>query len=187
MKNFDFFNDIKQQKQKELYGCAWLDIVGSNRENGLQTMRKLSDEGFVEASIALAMFIENSAERKLLYKKAADSNNCEGLWAYSSFLKHSYIPDPTNADDAEWETTCLKAARYGSVDGMNEMGNIYNRRNQFAESMYWYAMANFNDHPQGEISVNGITKKWISAGKPTQYIKSDYFSEKQHKIAIFLL
>ena len=50
-----------------------------------------------------------------------------------------------NANDKLWVETVLDAAERGSVDAMNEMGNICNRWAHFAESMYWYAMA--NAHP----------------------------------------
>ena len=186
---FDFFkkNNNNALSERERYGQAWLQIVGQNRTKGLQAMRELSDGGFIEASIALAMFTENPTERKALYKKAADANNPEGLWGYAGFLQHSFVPNPKNPADAQWEATCLKAARLGSVDAMNEMGNIYNRRNQYTRSMYWYMMAHLNDFPQGQISVNGIAQKWLNDDMPYDYEPGDDFSEVKHKCALFYL
>lgn len=187
---FDFFkkNDNAVLSDREKYGYAWLQIVGQkNRAKGLQIMKELSDGGFIEASIALAMFTEDPTERKALYKKAADANHPEGLWGYSGFLQHSFVPNPKNPADAQWEAICLKAAQLGSVDAMNEMGNIYNRRNQYTRSMYWYAMANLNDFPRGQISVNGIAQKWLHDDMPYNYEPGDDFSEVKHKCALFYL
>lgn len=173
---------------REKYGQAWLQIVGQKeRAQGLQTMKEMSDKGFIEGTIALAMFTENHLERKALYKKAADENHPEGLWGYSNFLEHSFVPDPDDPDDAEWESYCLKAAQCGSVDAMNEMGNIFNRRDQFPQSMYWYAMANTNDFPNGQISLNGIARKWKAAGMPYEYEESEGFTEAKYKCALFYL
>lgn len=172
---------------RERYGYAWLQITGQNQENGIREMKALSDKGFVEATIVLAMFAVDDAERKRLYKVAADQNHPEGLWGYSGFLTHAFVPDPSNPADAEWEMCCLKAAQQGSVDAMNELGNIFNRRNQFPQSMYWYAMANAHDFPNGEVSLQGIAKKWLSAGKPYVFEESGWFTEAKYKCALFYL
>jgi hypothetical protein len=150
-------------------------------------MKELSDKGFIEGSIALAMFTENPLERKSLYKKAADKNHPEGLWGYAGTLKHSFIPDPNNPADAEWERCCVRAAQNGSVDAMNELGNIYNRRNQFPQSMYWYAMANANDFPNCEVSLKGIARKWRMANMPYEYEKTKGFNDAKYKCALFYL
>ena len=173
---------------REKYGYAWLQIVGKkNRAKGLQIMKELNDSGFIEGTIALAMFTDNAAERKTLYKKAADQNHSEGLWGYSNFLQHSFVPDPKNPEDAEWEKYCLKAAQYGSADAMNELGNIFNRRNLFPQSMYWYAMANANDFPNGKASLYGIAQKWHAAGMPYEYEVTENFTEEKYKCALFYL
>lgn len=187
---FDIFkkNTSAELSDREKYGQAWLQIVGQkNRTKGLQTMRELSDKGFVEGSIALAMFTENTQDRKALYKKAADQNHPEGLWGYSGFLEHSYVPDPEDPDDAKWEAYCLKAAQHGSVDAMNELGNIFNRRGQYPQSMYWYAMANANDFPNGQMSLNGIARKWYNDGMPYEYEETEGFTEAKYKCAMFYL
>ncbi len=187
---FDFLRrkDITGLSDREKCGYAWLQIVGQkNRARGLQIMRELSADGFIEGSIALAMFTENLQERKSLYKKAAGQNHPEGLWGYSGFLQHSFIPDPKNPSDVEWEKYCLKAAQNGCVDAMNELGNIFNRRNQYPQSMYWYAMANANDFPNGQISLNGIAQKWLSAGMPYEYEETEGFDKAKYKCALFYL
>lgn len=173
--------------ERERYGQAWLQIVKNDRAKGLQTMRELSSADFIEGTIALAMFSEIPSERKALYKKAADTNHPEGLWGYSGYLQHSFCPDPSDPQDAEWEKICLKAAQNGSVDAMNELGNVFNRRNQFPQSMYWYAMANAHDFPNGEVSLQGLAKKWLNAGKPYGYEETEGFTEANYKCALFYL
>lgn len=187
---FNFFKktEITGLSDREKYGYAWLQILcQKERKKGLHIMKELSDKGFVEGSIALAMFTEDASERKAIYKKAADQNHPEGLWGYAGFLKHSFIPNPNNPEDVEWEKYCLMAARNGSVDAMNELGNIFNRRNQYPQSMYWYAMANANDFPNGEVSLNGIAQKWLAANMPYNYEKTDGFTEAKYKCALFYL
>ncbi len=178
-----------QMEYMEKYGKAWLLIVGQKERNrGLKMMRELDDVGFLEGTIALSMFCEDQDERKALVKKAADAGHPEGLWEYCGFLPHAYKPDPNNAADALWEKTCLEAAEKGSVDAMNEMGNVYHRRGHFSESMYWYAMANANDHPEGKIGMRGIAKEWAQRGCPRTYRKgSPKFDEARHKCAIAYL
>ena len=177
-----------QLSKEEKYGKAWLMIVGQNRQQGLQLMRELDAAGFIEASIALAMFTENPAERKRLAKKAADAGNPEGLWEYCGFLPHSYCPDPTDDQDALWERYCTQAAEAGSVDAMNELGNVYNRRGNHAESMYWYAMANANDHRDGMVSMSGIARSWVNSGAPYDMKPSSAkFDDARHKCALAYL
>ncbi len=182
-------DNLPQMSNEEKYGKAWLLIVGQKQKTqGLQMMRELDNVGFIEGTIALSMFCENLAERKALIKKAADAGNPEGLWEYCGFLPHSYVPDPNNSADALWEKNCLEAAEKGSVDAMNEMGNIFNRRGNYAESMYWYALANANDHPQGKVSMAGIARKWAQNGSPCEYVNgSPKFDEARHKVAIAYL
>lgn len=187
---FDFIRKEKTValSDREKYGQAWLQIVGQKLcTKGLRTMKELSEKGFVEGSIALAMFTEDVTERKALYKKAADMNHPEGLWGYAGCLNHSYIPDPTNPDDAKWEAYCLKAAQYGSVDAMNELGNIFNRRDQYPQSMYWYAMANANDFPNGQMSLKGIARNWYNDDMPYDYEETEGFDEAKYKCAMFYL
>ncbi len=173
---------------REKYGQAWLQIVGQrNSVKGLQTMQALCNQGFIEGAIVLAMFTEDPSLRRALYKKAADQNHPEGLWGYSSLLDHSYIPDPDDPDDAKWEAYCLKAAQCGSVDAMNELGNVFNRRDQYPQSMYWYAMANANEIPDGQISMKGIARKWYNEGMPYGYEATAGFTEAKYKCAMCYL
>lgn len=185
---FDFLkkDNTEGLSDREKYGYAWLQIAGQrNAVKGLKTMQALSDQGFIEGSIALAMFTENPSVRKALYKKAANLNHPEGLWGYAGCLEHSYIPDPDDPDDAEWEEYCLKAAQNGSVDAMNELGNVFSRRGQYPQSMYWYAMANANDFPNGQVSLRGLAREWYANGMPYEYEETDGFTEAKYKCALF--
>ena len=149
-----------ERSSREKYGRAWLMIVGQReKKRGLKLLRELDEAGFIEGTVALSMFCTDPVQRKALVKKAADAGNPEGLWEYSGLLPHARIPDPGNAADALWEKTVLEAAERGSADAMNEMGNVFHRREHYAESMYWYAMANAYDHLDGKLSMLGIAKE----------------------------
>lgn len=171
---------------KAKYGKAWLLITGQReKELGLKMMKDLDASGFIEATIALSMFEEDMNEKKRLLKKAADAGNPEGLWQYSCFLPHSYCPNPDDPADALWEKYCTDAAERGSVDAMNELGNIFHRRKNYAESMYWYAMANANDQKDAQMSMFGITKEWKEAGCPREFVPgSAKFDKDRHFCAI---
>ena len=166
---------VNQPTNEELYGKAWLMIAKSTKYNiglkqaGLNIMNDLAQQGFSEAFVVLGMFAYSQTERKNLLKKAADLGNAEGIWEYSNFLPHSFCPNKDDPDDMKWVKTVVDAAEHGSVDAMNEMGNICNRWNHFSESMYWYAMANAHGHKDGQISMNGIARKWVNAGCPRDY------------------
>lgn len=176
------------QNDKEYYGKAWLLIMSEKKQQGLRIMQELDANGFIEATISLSMFSESPNEKLSLVKKAADANHPEGLWEYCCLLPHSYLPDPSNAADAQWERLCLEAAELGCVDAMNEMGNIFHRRKHYAESMYWYVMANANDHKDATTSMHGIAHEWLSAGAPYDFqTGSEKFNNSRHQCAIAYL
>jgi TPR repeat protein len=173
---------------REKYGRAWIQIAGQTHTRyGYQVLRELHNDGFIEATVAHAMFVQNPEVRLSLCKKAANANHPEGLWQYCGFIEHSYILNPNNINDVTWENLCTRAAKLGSVDAMSELGNAFNRRNQFPQSMYWYAMAKANGHPQGAVSVDGLARKWVQMGKPYRYERTEGFTENQYKCALFYL
>lgn len=180
---------VISESDKEQFGKAWLLIAGvSQRDQGLKIMQELSDKDFHEATVVLGMFAEERKERMRLVKKAADMGNVEGIWEYTGFLPHSFCPDPNDADDALWEKYCLSAAEGGSVDAMNEMGNIFHRRKNYAEAMYWYAMANAHGQHDGKMSMNGIAREWSVAGCPSRFVKgSPKFDSARHRCAMTYL
>ena len=177
------------EKWQEMYGKAWLMIVRqTQKRKGLKIMKQLDAQGFSEATVVLAMFAESPSERMELVKKAADAGNVEGLWEYTGFLPHSFCPNMSNANDKKWVETVLKAAERGSVDAMNEMGNICNRWGHFTESMYWYAMANAHGHPDGQLSMDSEARKWKNAGCPKTFEKGTArFDEARFKCALSYL
>ena len=179
----------KSSDVEERYGRAWLLIIGQTQiHDGLKIMKELDKEGYSEATVALGMFPESQEQRKQYVMKAADAGNIEGLWEYSGLLQHSYCPDPKNPNDALWENYCLNAAEGGSVDAMNEMGNVFNRRGKLIESAYWYAMARAHGHKSGEISLNGIARKWRLSGCPREFVAgSPRFDIPRHKCALAYL
>lgn len=182
-------NASTSRSKEELYGKAWLMIVGQRQKaQGLKIMKDLDAKGYSEAAVVLSMFADSQVQRRTLVKKAADAGNVEGMWEYSGFLPHSFCPDPDDEDDALWEKYCLAAAEGGSADAMNEMGNVFNRRGNFAESMYWYAMANAHGQQGGIISLKGIARKWAMAGAPYEFEPgSPKFDKARHTCAIAYL
>ncbi len=157
---------------EERCGRAWIQIAGQKeKDKGLAEMRKLGDEGFDEGYLALAMFTENQNGRMALLKKAADTGNTEAKWQYTGFIQHSYAADSGDDKDREWLKYCIDAAEGGCADAMNELGNIFYRQKNYAESMYWYAMANYYGHKNGPVSVTGIAKEWRTVGMPRKYVK----------------
>ena len=156
--------------KEEQYGRAWRLIVGQKqREKGFSIFRELSNNGFAEATIALSMFTQTMEERKNLISKIVPQKHPEALWQMCNLIPHTFYPDLENESNARRTKMCLDAAEMGSVDAMNEMGNICHRLGQYAESMYWYAMAQFNDHPDGKMSMQFIARKWEETGMPKEY------------------
>ena len=175
-KNNDSNTDLSNE---EMYGIAWLLIVSQKqRDEGFEILRRLEKVGFIEAAIALSMF-ESGEERKRLITKAANAGNSEGLWQMCSILPKS---------DPMWEKYCTDAAESGCVDAMLEMGNIFHRRKNYAESIYWYYLANTNDHEEAEISIKGIAREWNAAGCPKEYEPgSPKFDRDRYLCALFYL
>ena len=175
--NTDVISDLEKGERdmsdEERCGLAWLQIAGQKQmDKGLAAMRELGDEGFNEGYLALAMFMENPNGRKALLKKAADAGNAEAMWQYACTLQHSYAADTGDAKDKEWLSYCTKSAESGCADAMNELGNVFHRQKNYAESMYWYAMANYHGHDDaGRMSMPGIAKEWKAAGMPRNHIK----------------
>ncbi|MCQ2512434.1 MAG: hypothetical protein MJ092_03505 [Lachnospiraceae bacterium] len=183
------FEEEAPDTQEEKFGYGWTLIAGEeNRPDGIDIMRELDEEGFIEATLTLALFETDTEKREELIKKAADKDNSEGLWQYCGCIPHSYCPDPHNTKDALWEVYCRRAAELGSVDAMNEMGNIFHRREHYTESMYWYILANACGQPDGGYSIAGIAEDWKNAGCPRDFIPgSPGFDESRHKCALAYL
>lgn len=175
-------------EKESYYGRAWINIFDKNREEGLFMMRSLCASDMIIAKVALAMFVSSPEERKALLLSAAELGNAEAMWQYSVMLPHSFAADKKNSQDSKWVMWCTKAAKAGCADAMNELGNLYHRRKAYAESMYWYAMANYHGHPQGSISIQGITQEWVSAGAPKKYTPNDEeFTKQRFQTALVLL
>lgn len=157
---------------EEKYGKACLLTFSGNKksfEKGYKLFVELDQEGFVEASLVLAMMSGNPSDKYTYITKAARTGNCEAIWQSTMFMPHSFIPNRAIAQDALWEDTCLKAAERFNVDAMNEIGNVYNRRKNYAEAMYWYSMANAYGHKEGKISQTGLASNWLAAGAPRTF------------------
>ena len=129
--------------------------------------QKLENEGFYEASIALGQFAQLSDKAKAFehFKKAATAGLAEAQWGCAGILGHEYIPD-VKGKDKEWYRYCLAASQGGCCDAMNELGNIYQRQDNYLAAFYWYQKATWYEHPQGMCGMDGILNKWIKAGNP---------------------
>lgn len=174
---------------EEKCGFAWLQIAGKkDMDKGLAMMRELGDDGFDEGYLSLAMFTENQNGRMALLKKAADAGNAEAKWQYANYIPHSPAANLGTGKDKTFLKCCTEAAAGGCSDAMNELGNIAHRRHNHAESMYWYAMANAYGHKDGQVSMEGIAKEWISMGKPYNHTKiTEGFDEARFVCALTYL
>lgn len=150
------------------YGKVSLQAYKScNWDEAMIEIQRLEDEGLGEASIALGQYAQMSDKPKALahFRKAAAQGIAEGAWGCAAIIGHAYQAD-INGADKEWYKYCLQAARGGCADAMNELGNMYNRRNDYLGAFYWYQLAAYYDHPQAYNAVGGTLKKYMNAGKP---------------------
>lgn len=157
---------------EEKYGKACLLTFSENPkqfEKGYKIFTELDQNGFVEAALVLAMMSRNPQEKYTYISKAANAGNAEAIWQSTGYIPHSYIPNRAIPTDALWEDTCLKAAERFNVDAMNEMGNVFKRRKNYAEAMYWYSMANAYGHHEGKISQTCLASEWAAAGAPRAF------------------
>ena len=151
-----------QLSKEERYGKYSLQgYKSSDWTEPLAEFQKLEDEGFYEASIALGQFAQITDNDKAFahFKKAADAGLAEAQWSCAAILGHEYIPE-IDGKDKEWYKYCLAAAKGGCCDAMNELGNIYQRQNNFLAAYYWYQMATWYEHPQGMMGTQAVLQKW---------------------------
>ena len=173
----------------EMCGKAWLQIASQDhRDEGITALQELDDDLFDEGSLALAMFTTDLEDRKKLLEKAATMGNAEAIWQYSGYLPHSFAANSGDKQDEKWLEYCVTAAENNNVDAMNELGNIFHRQKNYAESMYWYAMANSNGKENGQVSMEGIAKEWKLAGAPRDHVKgTNRFDESRFRCAVTYL
>ena len=170
----------------EQYGKHFLSLLDpSKRESTYAELAKM-EQSYPEAGIVVGQYYQGQEARKH-FLFASRAGLAEGHWGVCSTIQHSYIPDPRNSYDAAWEEHCILAAEGGCADACSEMGNVCNRRNWYAESTYWYGLAAGYEHPQANVSLQGIAKKWVVAGKPEEYIGTDHFTEQRYESAMIML
>ena len=154
-----------------LFGSIYLTLLNpSTREKGYAELEKMESR-FPEAAITLGQYYQGSDPERAMqhYKIAADAGIAEGQWGYANMIPHSYVPDVSDENDKEWVLYCAAAAEGGCPDAANEMGNICHRLGYYAESTYWYGMAYAQEHPDGLISMRGITKEWAQKAIPEEF------------------
>ncbi|MBQ2198645.1 MAG: sel1 repeat family protein [Bacteroidales bacterium] len=153
---------------QERYGKASLKAYQTGEwTEAIKEFKRLEDEGLGEASVALGQYAQMDDKSKALahFRKAAAKGVAEGSWGCAAIIGHAYQADIDGADK-EWYAYCLRAARGGCCDAMNELGNMYNRRNDYLGAFYWYQMAAYYEHPQGYSAAAGTISKYLAAGKP---------------------
>lgn len=171
---------------QERYGKASLKGYKTrNWQEAMEEFQRLENEGLGEASVALGQLAQTSDKSKALahFRKAAAKGVAEGAWGCAAIINHSYLADIYGADK-QWYCYCLLAAQRGCSDAMNELGNMYNRRNDYLGAFYWYQMADFYEHPQALYAVSGTIDKYKAAGKPAVASTIDGVRPKDIKNAI---
>lgn len=159
------------------------------REAGYAAMEKMEND-FPEAAICLGQYYNGTDQGKAKkhIRIAANAGIAEGQWSYSQLLPHSRILDLSEVSDKEYLKYCLAAAEGGCPDAANEMGNICHRSGYYEESTYWYGMAYALEHPDGMISLRGITKEWLQKGISKEYRAfTDSFTEERRATALLIL
>ena len=171
------------------YGSIFLSLLDEDtRESGYAELEKM-ELRFPEAGIALGQYYQgnNQEKAKKHFKFAADNGIAEGQWGYAQLLPHSHVLDMTNANDKEYLKYCLAAAEGGCPDAANEMGNICHRKGFYEESTYWYGMAYSLEHPNGIVSMRGITREWAQQGINKQFMAHiDHFTEEKRQTALLI-
>ena len=167
-------NTIEQKNKKmtlspeERYGRASLKgYKTGNWSEAIVEFQKLEDEGFGEASIALAQLAQASNATKALahYRKAAEKGLAEAAWGCAANLGHDFIAD-IKGKDKEWYRYCLQAARGGCSDAMHELGKIYDRMDNYLSAFYWYLLSGYYEHKDGFYDVSELLKKWKDNDEP---------------------
>ena len=174
---------------KERYGKVSIKAYKTGDwSEALEEFQRLENEGLGEASVALGQYAQMSDKSEALshFRKAAAKGVAEGAWGCAAILGHAFQADVDGADK-EWYKYCLQAAQGGCCDAMNELGNMYNRRNDYLGAFYWYQMAAYYEHPQGYSAVGGILSKYIAVGMPTLASTIDGVRPKDVKNAISIL
>ncbi len=172
-----------------LFGSLYLTLLKpETRKKGYAELEKMESR-FPEAAVTLGQYYQGKDPEcaKRHYKIAAEAGIAEGQWGYSQILPHSYVPDFADAKDKEYLKYCLAAAEGGCPDATNEMGNICHRKGFYEESTYWYGMAYALDHPDGMISLRGITKEWAQKsidGKFSPHLEG--YTEDRHTTSLIL-
>lgn len=173
--------DNKQSLQEKYGETTKLLFNEKTRELGYSVIGGIEAKGLAEAGVLLGQYYAAKGNIKLAiqhYKVAAEASIAEGYWGLSTFEKHTFQPDMTS----NWVKYVVKAAHLGSADGMNEAGNIYNRINDYALSIYWYKLASLSGKEDAYLSIRGITQKWVDAGRPL-----DTNNDLRHQVGLATL
>ena len=148
----------------------------------------LEKESLGEASLALGQYVQANDSQAALdhFLKAAKAGIAEGAWGAACILGHEHIAQ-IKGKDKSWYELCLQAALGGCGDAMNELGNYYNRINDYIGAYYWYQLAEFYECPGSVGSAARIVEKYLRAGSPalSQSIDGVRPNDVKNTISIF--
>lgn len=162
-----------------IYGKASLEgYQTQNWTNSIRIFQELEDQGFSEASVALAQ-LESSRDlhaARAHAKKAAELDNVEGYWSLATLLaplRTSYRDEVFDV----WLRYCQQAAQRGCRDAMYELGNYYAAEKEYGTAYYWYQFSAMCGFTPGLPSAIETVKQWKQAGQP------DLFADNNlHKV-----
>lgn len=169
------FGKNKDLTPQERYGEATLSAIKAmDWEKSKTVLFDLERMKLSEASVALGQLFSGEDKEEAIkhFKIGAELGNAESSWGVASNFGHGYIPD-ISGQDSTWYKYCLKAAKGGCADAMNELGNVANRQDNYLAAYYWFELAGFYEHPTGDRDAQIVVKKWKQNGEPTLENKID--------------
>ncbi|MCF0110801.1 MAG: sel1 repeat family protein, partial [Erysipelotrichaceae bacterium] len=165
---------------EQRFGKSSLKLL-KDMKAAIQEMEELEALGYAEAGILLGQhYYQNPELATKHFQIAADAGIAEGYWGLCSHIYHAYILDETDENELLWEKYCIKAAEGGCVDAMNELGNIYQRKNQYLKALYWYQFGACCGFKEATYGLAPVFNRWLMAGRPTECPKG--FNSIQHQI-----
>ena len=143
-------------------GLASVELFKSDdNADAVTKLQAIEDAGLAEAAISLGQLYQMNDRTEALkhFRIAADAGIAEGEWGVAAILGHEYQAD-IKGKDAEWYKYCVRAAKGGCSDAMNELGKMYNRKNEYLAAFYWLQMAVNYEHPAANNDLAQLLKRY---------------------------
>lgn len=151
----------KQDLMRQL-GRASVDLFKSDdNADAVAQLQAIEDAGLAEAAISLGQLYQMKDQSEALkhFRIAADAGIAEGEWSVAAILGHEYQAD-IEGKDAEWYKYCVRAAKGGCADAMNELGKVYNRKNEYLSAFYWLLLAIYYEHPVASTDFDELVERY---------------------------